>query len=75
MTVRRVVVSTEALKRAIARSTKASAKLEGRELPVGFVRPAAVQRWIDQQSASSFSDAEVRGLEGRDRSPRQSNEP
>ena len=35
-----------AVKKAVARATKASAKLENREVPAGYVRPAAVARYI-----------------------------
>lgn len=44
VTRKRVVVSKEALKRAGRRSTKASAKLENREVPDDHVRSEAVQR-------------------------------
>lgn len=48
MTRKRVVVSDEAVKRAGRRSTRASAKLEGREVPVDHVRSEAVQRYLDE---------------------------
>ena len=74
VTARRVVVSKEALKRAGARSTKASAKLEGREMPEGYVRPASVQRWIDQQSADVRAAGYASELVDRDGSAGQTDE-
>jgi hypothetical protein len=56
MTRKRVVVSKEALKRAARRSTKASAKLENREVPDDHVRSEAVQRYIDECSSQGASD-------------------
>lgn len=53
MVKRRVVVSPEAVKRAREKSTRASAKLEGREVPADYVRPAAVQRFLDDHAANS----------------------
>lgn len=53
MVKRRVVVSPEAVKRAREKSTTASAKLEGREVPAEYVRPDAVQRFIDDHAAKS----------------------
>lgn len=44
---KRVTLSAEAVKKAGLRSTRASAKLENREVPVGHVRSEAVQRYID----------------------------
>jgi hypothetical protein len=43
---KKVVVREVAVKNAVARATKASAKLENREVPTGYVRPAAVARYI-----------------------------
>jgi hypothetical protein len=43
---KKVVVKKAAVKKAVARATKASAKLENREVPAGYVRPAAVARYI-----------------------------
>ena len=43
---KKVVVKKAAIKKAVARATKASAKLENREVPAGYVRPAAVARYI-----------------------------
>jgi antitoxin VapB len=51
MTRKRVVVSEEAVKRAVRRSVRASAKLENREVPADYVRPEAVQRYIDESSS------------------------
>lgn len=45
----KVVVKKAAVKKAIARSTKASAKLEGRVVPPGHRRSAAVSRYIAKQ--------------------------
>ena len=42
----RRVVKNDTLKRAAARSTKASAKLENREVPAGFVRSSSVKRFL-----------------------------
>ncbi|MCK0177102.1 hypothetical protein [Mycolicibacterium sp. F2034L] len=53
MVKRRVVVSSEAVKRAGERSTRASAKVEGREVPADYVRPAAVQRFLDDHAVKS----------------------
>lgn len=36
------VISKEALKRSVVRSTKASARLEGRAVPSGFVRSVRI---------------------------------
>lgn len=52
MVKRRVVVSPEAVKRASEKSTRASAKLEGRDLPTDYVRSAAVQRFLDDRAAN-----------------------
>jgi flavin-binding protein dodecin len=43
---KKVVVKKAAVKKAVARATKASAKLENREVPAGYVRPAAVAHYI-----------------------------
>jgi hypothetical protein len=43
---KKVVVKKAAVKKAVARATKASAKLENREVPAGYARPAAVARYI-----------------------------
>jgi len=48
-TPKKVVVKRAAVKKAAARATKASAKLEGREVPAGHVRSAAVTRYIAKQ--------------------------
>jgi hypothetical protein len=49
--VKRRVVTKEAVKRFAVRSTKASAQLERRALPEGFVRSAQVKRFLaDRQS-------------------------
>ncbi|WP_234787980.1 hypothetical protein [Mycolicibacterium setense] len=41
-----MLVKTAAVKKAVARATEASAKLEGREVPDGHIRSAAVTRYI-----------------------------
>jgi hypothetical protein len=46
----------------IRRSTRASAKLENRQVPADYVRPEVVQRYIDERSARRAS-ACVRELE------------
>jgi hypothetical protein len=46
MTVRRQTVSQEAIKRSVARSTKASARLESRVVPQGYVRSATIAKFI-----------------------------
>lgn len=43
---KRRVVTDAALKAAGRRNTKASARLEGHELPPGYVRPAAVEQYL-----------------------------
>ena len=43
---RRHVVTKDAVKRAAARSTKASAQLENRVIPGGFVRSSTVKRFL-----------------------------
>jgi len=43
---KRRTATDEAIKAAGARATKASAKLENREVPAGHVRSAAVQEYI-----------------------------
>jgi hypothetical protein len=43
---RRHVVTKDTVKRAAARSTKASAQLENRVIPAGFVRSSTVQRFL-----------------------------
>lgn len=42
----RRVVSKEAVKRSVVRSTKASAQLERRTVPAGFVRSERVERFL-----------------------------
>lgn len=49
-----VTVTPAAIRAAARKNTKASARLEGREVPAGFVRSAAVERYI---AASGTSDA------------------
>lgn len=45
-TPKKVVVSDAALKSAAVRATKASAKLEGREVPADHQRSAAVEAYL-----------------------------
>lgn len=49
---KRVVVSVEAIKASGRRLTKASAKLEGREVPEGHVRSAAVEQYIADRAST-----------------------
>jgi len=49
-----VTVTPAAVQAAARKNTKASARLEGREVPAGFVRSPAVERYI---AASGTSDA------------------
>jgi antitoxin VapB len=51
-----VTVTPAAIHAAARKNTKASARLEGREVPADFVRSAAVERYI---AASGASDAVV----------------
>jgi hypothetical protein len=53
---KRVVVSAAAVKEAGRRSTRASAKLEGHEVPFDHVRSEAVQRYIDECAVQRASD-------------------
>lgn len=48
-TPKKVVVSRAAIKRAGKRATKASAKLEGRIVPAGHRRSAAVKAYLAKQ--------------------------
>lgn len=61
---KRVVVTDAALKAAGARATKASAKLEGHEVPDGHQRTAAVAAYIAKQRPPDRDDAA--GLNTRD---------
>jgi hypothetical protein len=47
--VKRRKMSADAVKRFATRSAKASAKLERRELPAGYVRPAAVEQFLAER--------------------------
>lgn len=53
---KRVTVSAAALKKAGRRSTRASAKLENREVPADHVRSEAVQRYLDECAVRWVSD-------------------
>jgi antitoxin VapB len=57
-----VTVTSAAIKAAARRNTKASARLEGREVPADFVRSPAVERYI-AECGSRPSDALVRRRE------------
>lgn len=48
-TPKKVVVSNAAVKKAGLRATKASAKLEGRMVPAGYIRSATVRAYIAKQ--------------------------
>ncbi|BBZ31040.1 hypothetical protein MMAD_53350 [Mycolicibacterium madagascariense] len=48
-TPKKVTVTAAAIRRAGARATKASAKLEGRVVPHGHRRSAAVRAYIEKQ--------------------------
>lgn len=48
-TLKQVVVSKAAVKQAGMRATKASAKLEGRVVPAGHRRSAAVKAYLSKQ--------------------------
>jgi len=47
--VKRRVVSKDAVKRFAARSTKASAHIERRAVPAGFVRSAQVKKFLAER--------------------------
>lgn len=47
--VKRTTVKKAIVKKVAARSTKASAKLENRQVPTGYVRPAAVKRLLAER--------------------------
>lgn len=49
---KRIVVTAEAVKAAGRRSTKASAKLAGHEVPEGHIRSSAVDAYIAEVSRS-----------------------
>lgn len=53
-----VTVTSAAIQAMARRNTKASARLEGREVPAGFVRSQAVERYIAER-ASGTGDALV----------------
>lgn len=63
---KRVVVSGEALKAAGRRSTKASAKLEGRDVPEGHVRSAAVDKYLADQVRPPATGAQADPPRSRD---------
>ena len=47
--IKKPAVTKEAVKRFAVRSTKASARLERRTLPVGYVRSAKVERFLAER--------------------------
>lgn len=49
--VERRAVSTESVKRFAVRSTKASAQLERRDVPAGFVRSPKVEHFLKQRQS------------------------
>lgn len=49
VTVKRRIVSKEAIRRFAVRSTRESAKLEGRAVPVGHVRSERVHRFLAER--------------------------
>ena len=53
-----VTVTSAAIRAAARKNTKASARLEGREVPAGFVRSPAVERYI-AECGSRTADAPV----------------
>ena len=63
---KRVVVSVEAIKASGRRLTKASAKLEGREVPEGHVRSAAVEQYIADRASTPARAAEANLSRSRD---------
>jgi hypothetical protein len=50
-TVKRQPVSQKAIERSVARSTRASARLESRVVPPGYVRSASVERYVASRKA------------------------
>jgi hypothetical protein len=47
--VKKTVVKKTVVKKVAARATKASAKLENRAVPAGYVRPASVKRLLAER--------------------------
>jgi hypothetical protein len=47
--VNKAVVNKAVVKKVAARATKASAKLENRAVPAGYVRPASVKRLLAER--------------------------
>ncbi len=47
--VKKAVVKKAVVKKVAARATKASAKLENRAVPAGYVRPASVKRLLAER--------------------------
>jgi hypothetical protein len=48
-TVKKAPVKKAVVKKVAARATKASAKLENRAVPAGYVRPASVKRLLAER--------------------------
>ncbi|SNY41906.1 hypothetical protein SAMN05421748_106221 [Paractinoplanes atraurantiacus] len=46
-------ITREDIKRAVSESTRASARLEGREVPEGFVRSARVEEFLKNRSKAA----------------------
>lgn len=60
------VPSPDAISPAIRRSTRASAKIEGREVPEGYARSSAVQAYLDKLKRTQTqrdADADLDGPE------------
>jgi hypothetical protein len=55
--VKRVTVTAAAISAMIVKNTKASARLEGREVPEGHVRSPAVERYIAEQASRVIETA------------------
>ena len=53
-TPKKVVVSRAAVKKAGMRSTKASAKLENRVVPAGYVRSASVSKFLTARQTHKY---------------------
>lgn len=47
--VKKTAVKKSVVKKVASRATKASAKLENREVPAGYVRPVAVKRILAER--------------------------
>lgn len=52
-TMKRKTISSETIKQSVSRSTRASAKLEGRTVPADFVRSQKVERFLEERRRRS----------------------